>query len=135
MDISNIKSDVRRALQNLILLQGNIEAIKHVDARLVYNLFIGTQLCYPGQGICKNIRLDLYDEDHEIVLYFNNLFREWPKFSGDILFPISYDKTLRPRAEYYTSLKYNGPYGELRIELLNYLIERVRCDLDRRNEV
>lgn len=135
MDISNIKRDVRRALRNLILLRGNIEAIKNVDGRLVYSIFIGTQLCYPGQGICKHIGLHEYDRDHEIVLYFNNLFRKWPKFSGVVSFPISYDKTLSPRDEYYSSFKYHGPYGELRLELIDYLIERVRCDLDRRNEV
>lgn len=79
---------------------------------------------YPGCGICGNIIPNLLDEDdhteewamlkHEIGCWLLKQFSSWPKYGEDNIFPIP---------NYYTDDdKWNNP---LRLELLNWLIERI----------
>ena len=52
-------------------------------------------------------------------------FESWDKFSGDRLYPVpSPDGSITPKDCYrYTSNRWVGDYGKLRMELLNHLIE------------
>lgn len=73
------------------------------------------------KGMCNYL-------SHVQILYIRGIFRKWPKFSGQINFPVpSPYKSVSHGAAYF---KYNrwskkSKYGQLRHELLDFVIATV----------
>ena len=77
----------------------------------------GGELHYPSSGICPNLEF-LIEIDDEIL---RELMSGWPKHSGDMYYPVP-----GGRDAYYESMnKWEGEYGALRRELLDYMIEQL----------
>jgi len=84
-------------------------------------------------GICWNVQLHLhgsslgYSAQQRLLDYMYRLFPLWSKFSGDCSFPVpTYAKSRysTPRDIYMNSENlYEGLYGELRIDLLYFVID------------
>jgi hypothetical protein len=69
-------------------------------------------------GICDN--LYMLGCEHKI----NSLAMEWPKYSGCFWFPVPGPEGYLASEAYQNLPKWEGPYGDLRKELLDFLIER-----------
>lgn len=54
------------------------------------------------------------------------LMAEWPKWSGERTFPVPHPEGKCPQLAFYNLPIWEGPYGALRRELLDYLIERLK---------
>ena len=78
------------------------------------------------------------DEEYEILMNSGRIlicaFYTWPKFSGDVNFPIEDPHEIETADNVYTLLpKWTGAYGALRFELLDHIIDflengpRARC--------
>jgi hypothetical protein len=74
-----------------------------------------------GIGICQNISAHFADESYKPIL--KDLFKTWPKFSGELCFPV--EGSFR---KYYSQIdkwSKTTKYGRLRRQLLNYLIREL----------
>lgn len=77
-------------------------------------------------AICGNLKLlgvDVYDSKE-----FDDLVRSWPKFSGNTSFPVPpVNPGETAETEFWNAFNretmWQGEYGALRMELLDYLIE------------
>ena len=82
-------------------------------------------------GICPIVQRIM--EPNSVQKMLKEIFREWDKFSGDELYPV-------PSPRHKNSTPYNayrkcydmwqGPYGELRRDLLNFTIAHLEKRLD-----
>ena len=82
----------------------------------------------PALGICGNMGtgLGLMDLKH--------LFIQWPKFTGSIVYPIPGVNGASPHDTYQYTYAFdmwnpNHPYGALRLELLDWLIQELSKEL------
>lgn len=114
-------------MPNLQAIQFVVDALRHL---LKFPNLIRTNL-----GICDNVCLIHFDTQSDyaaIHTAMKYLFRKWPKFSGNIGYPIPVpEDNSAENAEYvyYNSVvrrymwnKYNS-YGALRYELVHFMIE------------
>ena len=93
-----------------------------------------------GYGICGNIghkvidAMDVkfpeyvIDDEYEIIMRSSRIlkqtFRTWPKFSGDVNFPIEDPHEILTADNVFARLpKWTGAYGALRFELLDHVID------------
>lgn len=81
-------------------------------------------------GICSNAQelVDPYEcSDGGMAYHLISAYSvEWPKFSGDKLYPIPSPTGNDPMDEYdYSDDLWTGAYGELRYELLDFLINEL----------
>lgn len=92
-----------------------------------------------GVGICGNIDRKVTNAMHvkfpeyviaddEIIMnswrILRRTFYTWPKFSGDIDFPINDPHEIETAYNVYARLpKWTGAYGALRFELLDHVID------------
>jgi len=79
-----------------------------------------------GNGICSYF-------GEASAKYIKSKFEFWPKFSGVINFPVPSTKTNTPASSaFYNFHKWNikTQYGRDRRELLDFLIEQVKKDID-----
>jgi hypothetical protein len=87
----------------------------------------------PFYGLCwEMVQLDFSVEIREFILI--QLAPEWPKFSGDILFPIPHYK-LPPIDAYVMTRNLWNPrteYGRDRLELCGWLAKQLRKELRKR---
>lgn len=84
---------------------------------LLIRYYSGT-IMHPGSGICGNSGM------YGNVPLRNEAFRAWPKFSGDDSFPVPSITHAYAESEYSRSTdKWVGEYGELRVELLKFMVE------------
>ena len=63
--------------------------------------------------------------DDEVQEALIDLFEEWPEYSGYSGFPIA-GLNGSPTHTYFRLNKWSGSYGEARIRLLNWLIQRLQ---------
>ena len=113
-------------MPNLQAIQFVVDALRH--------LLKFPNLIITNSGICYNVCLIHFDtrSDYAAVrTAMNYLFRKWPKFSGNIGYPIPVPKdnsAFSAENVYYDSAyrymwdKYNS-YGALRYELVHFMIE------------
>lgn len=71
--------------------------------------------CYRGDAVYGSFEL-------------RRLFRLWPKYSGDVVYPIPGSYQAYRFAKKYGSM-WSGEYGKLRKELLNFMIEQLEKEL------
>ena len=83
-------------------------------------------------GICTNLSNKVNSQVELSARYdscqiLKQAFQTWPKFGGDIQFPINdpYNKVSAHRA-YGTLPKWTGEYGALRFELLDHVIDLLK---------
>ena len=92
-----------------------------------------------GVGICQNIAhkvayaMDVkfpgyVIDDDDLTMYpprtLKQAFYTWPKFSGDVNFPINDPYNMVSAHRVYGDLpKWTGEYGALRFELLDHVID------------
>lgn len=71
----------------------------------------------------------LYDIREFYVERISSVMQQWPKYSGDMKYPVpSTEDLLGPRHMYINSKNlWTGEYGDLRKELLDFLIERFKA--------
>lgn len=83
-------------------------------------------------GICTNLSDKVASEVEESEHYdswqiLKQAFRTWPKFSGDVNFPINDPKGIEQAGDVYECLpKWTGEYGALRFELLDHVIDYLK---------
>lgn len=78
------------------------------------------------RGICGMLKL--FNVDVYCSLDFDNLCRNWPKFSGNLNYPVPpANPGETAETEFWNAFNletmWQGEYGALRMELLDYLIE------------
>ena len=79
-------------------------------------------------GICR--KFDCYYLGDATYGHFElrRLFRLWPKYSGDIVYPVP-----GGHEAFWSAVRYettwSGEYGKLRKELLNFMIEQLEKEL------
>ena len=82
-----------------------------------------------GYGICSNLSNKVNNQVEESERYdswqiLKQAFYTWPKFSGDVNFPINDPYNRGPAYSAYGYLpKWTGEYGALRFELLDHVID------------
>ena len=85
-------------------------------------------------GICGNLSDKVYDEVPEECYdprqILKQAFYTWPKFSGDVQFPINdpYNEVSAHNA-YVQLPKWEGEYGALRFELLDHIINCLKKEI------
>ena len=112
----------------------NLRSIKYLVEALRYLLQFPNRI-RKREGICDNVFLVCSTNPVDFANVYSAmkfLFRKWPKFSGDISYPIPVpaDKeSENAEEEYYEAEthgymwdKYNS-YGALRYELVHFMIE------------
>ena len=88
-------------------------------------------------GICSNLsdkvnsQVEESEERYDSWQILKQAFPTWPKFSGDVNFPIN-DPYNRNQANiaYDYSPKWIGEYGALRFELLDHVIEFLKKEIE-----
>lgn len=75
-----------------------------------------------NRGICYEV--DKIDCSQKVFTELKNIFRFWPKFSGEVTFPVpSPCHGIRPRLAFMAAdNKYSLEYGQNRIELLDFCL-------------
>ena len=86
-------------------------------------------------GICGNMEHKVDDEVpeecYESRRILKQAFYSWPKFSGDVQFPINDPKGIETVYNAYSYLpKWTGEYGELRFELLDHIINFLEKEIE-----
>ncbi len=89
-------------------------------------------------GICGNIArkvTDAMNADDEIILSSWQILKRasiaWPKFSGDVDYPIKDPTEIETAYNVYTKLpKWIGDYGALRFELLDHIIDFLKKEIE-----
>ena len=85
-------------------------------------------------GICMNMECKVDDavseECYESWRILKQAFYTWPKFSGDVQFPINdpYNEISAHNA-YVQLPKWEGEYGALRFELLDHIINCLKKEI------
>lgn len=89
-----------------------------------------------GYGICSNLSDKVNSqveesECYELCQILKQAFYTWPKFSGDVQFPINdpYNEVSAHRA-YARLPKWVGEYGALRFELLDHVIDFLKKEIE-----
>ena len=129
-------------LQALLVLRSNVKFLIKGE-ELSFEQFGKPQVkryISCSSGICHSLyAIILYMSKNEIngvQVYPNNmyeLFNSWEKFSGNIFYPVpSPDNTLNEEDIYIkTKNVWFGEYGQLRIELLDFMIETLQSELSK----
>lgn len=90
-------------------------------------------------GICANVEGYLHDKYRDDAFHAAEVIAEmaqkWPKWSGSLTYPVPCPENLVTSA-HHTSYwafgflpKWEGAYGALRLELLDFLIEELENEL------
>ena len=89
-----------------------------------------------GYGICSNLSNKVNSQVEESERYdswqiLKQAFYTWPKFSGDVNFPINdpYNRVSAHRV-YGDLPKWTGEYGALRFELLDHVIDCLKREIE-----
>lgn len=91
----------------------------------------------PVEGICYNVEMaTFHTEGADDVMMFDimsNLFRQWPEYSGNDLFPVPYtedgERCADPDSAFYAiDNLWEGEYGDSRKRLLAFLIAELQKD-------
>ena len=87
-------------------------------------------------GICTNLSNKVDSQVEELGRYnswkiLKKAFYTWPKFSGDMNFPIKDPHEIEEAYMVYDQLpKWIGEYGELRRELLDHVIDFLKKEIE-----
>ena len=87
-------------------------------------------------GICTNLSDKVNSRVEESVRYnswkiLEQAFPTWPKFSGNVEFPINDPNEIEMGREVYVRLpKWTGAYGALRFELLDHVIDFLKREIE-----
>lgn len=87
-----------------------------------------TKACpYQEFGICGSV--PMYFDRHGLLF---SLFKAWPKFSGNWLYPVPHPtEPFDAAGAYYAAEnKWEGEYGALRMELLDFCITELEDQLE-----
>lgn len=81
-------------------------------------------------GICTNVDNHIHPNDSLAVdQLLKRLFVKWPKFSGDVVYPVPSPSAGESPKRAFEMSRWVGPYGDLRRELLDFLIEQTKPKL------
>lgn len=87
-------------------------------------------------GICMNLsdkvnsQVEESEERYDSWQILTQAFYTWPKFSGDVNFPINDPYNRDPAYRAYDDLpKWTGEYGALRFELLDHVIDCLKKEI------
>ena len=87
----------------------------------------------PGMSICGLVDYRVHNvHKGSIGILFSRIWVNWPKFSGSIRYPVPSPNGRPPSEEYYWAqggTMWEGEYGKLRLELLDFLIEELEKQL------
>lgn len=98
---------------------------------------------YPA-GICLNLAMEMsiwmQSDDASgpeakmlsiaVTDLFKHLSSDWPHFSGDHCFPVPWpDRSLEPQEAYDRENKWEGEYGDLRRNLLEFVRDHATDDI------
>ena len=87
-------------------------------------------------GICSNLSNKVINsqveesERYDLWQILKQAFYTWPKFSGDVNFPINDPYNRVPAHRVYGDLpRWTGEYGALRFELLDHVIDFLKKEI------
>ncbi len=76
-------------------------------------------------GICWHVLGEGDTENSKVIRkWLEKQFNEWPKFSGNVKYPVPHCKLAPQMAYNHTYDVYKGEYGNDRMELLDFLIDQ-----------
>lgn len=80
-----------------------------------------------SSGICSLVfkQFTGYAESIDVECFLFNNFKKWPYYSGDFKYPININKKLSPCHDYWSNQRWEGEYGESRIQLVMFLLEQL----------
>ena len=89
-------------------------------------------------GICGNLgdkvdsRVEESEERYNSWQILKQAFYTWPKFSGDVDYPINDPHEIETAYNVYVSRvpKWTGEYGALRFELLDHVIDFLKKEIE-----
>jgi len=85
-------------------------------------------------GICGHLEF-IYDIDYSFYICLYKIFKRWPKFSGNINYPVPAVYYYNPDIEYNNSSNlWQGGYGDLRKELLQFCIDELSKEVSPQDE-
>ena len=102
---------------------GNFDKGCGICGNMEYKVIHAVHVKFPGYVI--------EDDEMDLPRILKKAFYSWPKFSGDVGYPISdpYNEMLAQRAYHYLP-KWVGEYGELRFELLDHIINFIEKEIE-----
>jgi hypothetical protein len=107
-----------------------LQRLKFLRDELLANNLLANNLYEKRAGICYAINYNPLGtplrKPAGTLTAIADLMTEWPKWSGERTFPVPHPEGKCPRRAYYNLPIWEGPYGALRRELLDYLIERLK---------
>lgn len=109
------KAIVEKLLNGLKILKRDVEAGEALDFGI----------CWYINGIHCSVEYTL-----EMRSIRNRLFTEWPKFSGVISYPVPGVQGLDPWESFSKLPRWSGEYGELRKDLLDFMISKLDYELN-----
>lgn len=84
----------------------------------------------PQEGICYHAKFPHDKDKPQLILLIHSLFEKWPKFSGRILYPVPGVQDYTAERSFTRFPKWSGEYGELRKELLEFMILELEYELN-----
>lgn len=86
------------------------------------------------EGICGHIEF-MYDVDCSFYMDLYKIFKHWPKFSGMLHYPVPAAYYDNPKTEFTeTDNLWQGAYGDLRKELLQFCIDELSKEVSPQDE-
>lgn len=110
-----------------------IKALKHLRERVILgdpHLDAGICECFRETADMHGLKSE-YTYTTLFFTWFNPIVKTWPKYSGDLYYPIpSLTKRATPYRDYNLSKgqRWTGEYLKLRLELIDFVIEELEKD-------
>ncbi len=83
-----------------------------------------------SQGLCFCLIDGYTGNGHELMGWLKEKFKEWPRFSGDINYPVPHPRLLPKTAYQLSENKYSGnEYCLNRMDLLDFLLKEAQNEL------
>lgn len=92
---------------------------------------IKTKAAPTNVGICGNVNKNIQTHSIRYGDYLTSLFMSWPKFSGVSAYPVPHPDYESANCAYNaTEMMWEGEYGALRMELLDFCITELEDQLE-----
>lgn len=121
----DLVNNLKKHLSWIIANKEKIEKLSESDS--IRDIEDDSLVLITRYGLCDNLKLkcsSISSERNKISLWLQTIFPDWQHFSGDLIFPIpdpSENET--PDDVYHNQPLYKGAYGNLRFDLVKFLLE------------
>jgi hypothetical protein len=115
------KKAIVKVLQDII--EGNMEEPIY---GLCTNVWCGLDIAFESSPPMRESAADAWHELQEVM------YPKWPKYSGYEGFPVPATEGYQDAGTQYTltEFKYSGEYGELRLELAQFIVNELKLEIN-----